>query len=135
MPWSCDQAIRPAMWRCAKILRVLQQDHSSLQEVAQNRRPSTRDDLKARKEPQGFGSHYGTITRQRGNSFKGQSAAVVALVTQDRVGGPPVVRCPGCNQPMEAKERTPVKEGLVDIRYVCAGCGMETKRLIADEAY
>jgi len=53
---------------------------------------------------------------------------------QDRVDDPPVVRCPGCNQPMEAKERTP-KEGLVDIRYVCAGCGMETKRTIADEAH
>jgi hypothetical protein len=36
---------------------------------------------------------------------------------------------------MEAKERTPVKEGLVDIRYVCAGCGMETKRPIADEGH
>lgn len=54
---------------------------------------------------------------------------------QDRVDDPPVVRCPGCNQPMEAKERTPAKEGLVDIRYVCAGCGMEMKRPIADEAH
>jgi DNA-directed RNA polymerase subunit RPC12/RpoP len=54
---------------------------------------------------------------------------------QDRVDDPPIVRCPGCNQPMEAKERTPVKEGLVDIRYVCAGCGMETKRPIADEGH
>ena len=53
---------------------------------------------------------------------------------QDRVDGPPVVLCPGCNQPMEAKERTPVEERLVDIRYVCAGCGMETKRTVADEA-
>src|SRR5262249_544 len=33
------------------------------------------------------------------------------------------------------KNRTPVKEGLVDIRYVCAGCGMETKRPIADEGH
>ena len=49
----------------------------------------------------------------------------MGLVMHDRVDDPPVVRCPGCNQPMEAKERTPVKEGLVDIRYVCAGCGME----------
>jgi uncharacterized protein with PIN domain len=57
----------------------------------------------------------------------------MGLVMQDRVDDPPVVRCPGCNQPMEAKERRPVKEGLVDIRYVCAGCGMETKRPIADE--
>jgi hypothetical protein len=35
---------------------------------------------------------------------------------------------------MQAKERAPVKERLVDIRYVCAGCGMETKRTVADEA-
>jgi len=35
---------------------------------------------------------------------------------------------------MEAKERTPVMERLVDIRYVCAGCGTETKRIVADEA-
>jgi hypothetical protein len=35
---------------------------------------------------------------------------------------------------MEAKERTPAAERLVDIRYVCAGCGMETKRTVADEA-
>jgi hypothetical protein len=36
---------------------------------------------------------------------------------------------------MEAKERTPVAERLLDIRYVCAGCGMETKRAIAGEAH
>jgi len=53
---------------------------------------------------------------------------------QDRVDEPPIVLCPGCDQPMEAKERTPVMERLVDIRYVCAGCGMETKRTIEDEA-
>jgi hypothetical protein len=53
---------------------------------------------------------------------------------QDRVDEPPIVRCPGCDQPMEAKERTSLKERLVDIRYVCAGCGMETKRTVADEA-
>jgi hypothetical protein len=33
---------------------------------------------------------------------------------------------------MEAKERTPVIERLVDIRYVCAACGMETKRTVAE---
>jgi hypothetical protein len=36
---------------------------------------------------------------------------------------------------MEAKERTSVKPRLVDIRYVYAGCGMETKRTVADEAH
>jgi hypothetical protein len=30
-----------------------------------------RDDLKARKEPQGFDRHCATITTQRGNSFEG----------------------------------------------------------------
>ena len=53
---------------------------------------------------------------------------------QDRVDERPIVRCPGCNQPMEAKERTSVTERLVDIRYVCAACGMETKRTVAEEA-
>jgi hypothetical protein len=53
---------------------------------------------------------------------------------QDRVDDPPIVRCPGCDQPMEAKERTPVAERLVDIRYVCAACGMETKRTVAGRA-
>ena len=55
---------------------------------------------------------------------------------QDRVDDPPIVRCPGCDQPMEAKERTPVMEHLVDILYVCAGCGiwrqsapLQTKRI------
>src|SRR2546429_400432 len=52
---------------------------------------------------------------------------------QDRVDEPPIGRCPGCDQPMEAKERTSLKERLVDIRYVCAGCGMVTKRTVADE--
>jgi len=35
---------------------------------------------------------------------------------------------------MGAKERTSVTERLVDIRYVCAACGMETKRTVAEEA-
>jgi hypothetical protein len=48
---------------------------------------------------------------------------------QDRVDDPPIIRCPGCDRPMEAKERTPAAERLVDIRYVCAGCCMETKRV------
>ena len=51
---------------------------------------------------------------------------------QDRVDEPPIVRCPGCNQPMEPKERTSITERLVDIRYVCAVCGMETKRTVKD---
>jgi len=54
---------------------------------------------------------------------------------QHRVDDLPIVRCPGCDRPMEATERTSLKERLVDIRYVCAGCGMETKRTIADEAH
>src|SRR5215831_3598737 len=137
MRWSCDQAIRPAMWRCSKILRVLQQHHSSSKPPGGRSKSKAEHprDLKARKEPQGFGSHCATMTTQRGNHLRGQSAAAVGLVMQDRVDDPPVVRCPGCNQPMEAKGRRPVRGGLVDIRYVCAGCGMETKRPIAGEAH
>ena len=47
---------------------------------------------------------------------------------RDRVDEAPIVQCPGCHQPMEPKERTSVTERLVDIRYVRAACGMETKR-------
>ncbi len=48
----------------------------------------------------------------------------------------PIVRCPGCEQPMEPRERTPIlsSERLVDIRYVCRGCGMETKRTIMEDS-
>ena len=35
---------------------------------------------------------------------------------------------------LEAKEGTSVIEHLVDIRYVCASCGMKTKRTVAEEA-
>jgi hypothetical protein len=76
-----------------------------------------------------------TIKTQIGNLLAQQAAtAGGAWAMQDRVDDPPIVRCTGCDQPMEAKERTPAAERLVDIRYVCAGCGMETKRTIADEA-
>jgi hypothetical protein len=53
---------------------------------------------------------------------------------EPQVSEPPVVRCPGCNQPMEPQERALVTERLVDIRYVCAVCGMETKRTVKEEA-
>src|SRR6516225_5513518 len=134
MRWSCDQAIRPAMWRCSKILRVLQQHHSS------SKPPRGRSKSKAEhpwhgRSRKGSAAITPRYRRREEIHLRGQSAAAVGLVMQDRVDGPPVVQCPGCNQPMEAKERTPVKEGLVDIRYVCAGCGMETKRPIADEAH
>jgi hypothetical protein len=50
-----------------------------------------------------------TITTQRGNLF-GLKQQPGAWAMRDRVDDPPIVRCPGCNQPMEAKERTPVME-------------------------
>ena len=50
-----------------------------------------------------------------------------------QVSEPPVVRCPGCNQPMEPQERAWATDRLVDIRYVCAGCGMETKRIVKED--
>jgi hypothetical protein len=46
---------------------------------------------------------------------------------------PPIVRCPGCNQPMEPQERVFIRGRLVDIRYACAVCGMETKRTVKGE--
>jgi uncharacterized protein with PIN domain len=73
-----------------------------------------------------------TIRTQKENLVRLNQIGFRAM--QDGLDNPPIVRCPGCNQPMEAKERTRVAEGLVDIRYVCAGCGMETKRTIAHEA-
>jgi hypothetical protein len=42
----------------------------------------------------------------------------------------PVVRCRGCNRPMDPQERTSVTDRLEHIRYVCAACGMETKRTV-----
>jgi hypothetical protein len=33
-----------------------------------------------------------------------------------------------CNQPMVPKERNSITGRLVDIRYVCSTCGMETRR-------
>jgi hypothetical protein len=34
----------------------------------------------------------------------------------------------------EPKARASVTDHLVDIRYVCAACGMETKRTVKEEA-
>jgi DNA-directed RNA polymerase subunit RPC12/RpoP len=53
---------------------------------------------------------------------------------QDHVDELPVVRCPGCHHPMQPKERTLATGRLVDIRYVCVTCGMETKRTVAEQA-
>jgi hypothetical protein len=40
----------------------------------------------------------------------------------------PVVRCPGCEEPMQPKGAAPVTRELDDISYVCPKCGAETKR-------
>jgi len=40
----------------------------------------------------------------------------------------PIVRCPGCEEPMEPKGAAPVTRELDDISYVCPKCGAETKR-------
>ena len=52
---------------------------------------------------------------------------------QHRAEEPSIVRCPGCHRPMDAQERTLVTVRLVDIRYVCATCGMETKRTVVED--
>ncbi len=41
----------------------------------------------------------------------------------------PVVRCPGCEEPMP-KGAAPVTRELDDISYVCPKCGAETKRMM-----
>ncbi len=40
----------------------------------------------------------------------------------------PIVRCPGCEEPMQPKSIVPVTRELDDISYVCPKCGAETKR-------
>ena len=55
------------------------------------------------------------------------------LLMQDRVEEPGIVQCPGCHRPMDAQERTFATERLVDIRYACATCGVETKRTVAEK--
>ncbi len=40
----------------------------------------------------------------------------------------PVVRCPGCEGPMQPKGAAPVTRELDDISYVCPKCCAETKR-------
>jgi hypothetical protein len=50
-----------------------------------------------------------------------------------QVNEPPVVRCPGCNRSMDPQERASVTDRLADIRYVCAVCGMETKRTVKED--
>ncbi len=42
----------------------------------------------------------------------------------------PVVRCPGCAEPMNPKAIVPITRDLDDITYVCPKCGAETKRSI-----
>ena len=42
----------------------------------------------------------------------------------------PVVRCPGCEKPMEPNGSAPVTRELDDVSYVCPKCGAETKRTI-----
>jgi transposase-like protein len=53
---------------------------------------------------------------------------------QKRVNGSPIVHCPGCNQPMVPKERKPAPKNtrLVDVRYICPTCEMETTRTVSE---
>jgi DNA-directed RNA polymerase subunit RPC12/RpoP len=45
----------------------------------------------------------------------------------------PVVRCPGCEEPMDPKASVPVTKELDDISYVCPKCRAETKRTLRRE--
>jgi hypothetical protein len=40
----------------------------------------------------------------------------------------PVVRCPGCEEPMHPRGLEPVTRELDDVTYVCPKCSAETKR-------
>jgi hypothetical protein len=40
----------------------------------------------------------------------------------------PIVRCPGCEEPMEPNGSAPVTKELDDVTYLCPKCGAETKR-------
>jgi endogenous inhibitor of DNA gyrase (YacG/DUF329 family) len=42
----------------------------------------------------------------------------------------PIVHCPGCQEPMDAKAIAPATEELDDIVYRCPKCGAETKRTV-----
>ena len=74
-----------------------------------------------------------TIATQRGSSLVSSRWRTGADAMRDRVDELPVVRCPGCHSPMQPKERSSATRRLVDIRYVCMTCDMETKRTIAEE--
>ena len=45
----------------------------------------------------------------------------------------PVVRCPGCNRPMDPQERASVTARLVVFATYAAVCGMETKRTVKED--
>ena len=39
----------------------------------------------------------------------------------------PVVRCPGCEEPMQPKGAAPVTRELDDVNYACPKCGAESR--------
>ena len=43
---------------------------------------------------------------------------------------PPIVMCPGCDQPMKAVEEKPIlfTDGLIDVTYFCERCHTRTIR-------
>ncbi len=110
-----NQAIRSRVWRCFKIVRVLQERH------CYPRKPD--------KKPCVTISTHGLITME----LKVSPANGGMRLMQHRAEEAGIVQCPGCHRPMDAQERTLVTVRLVDIRYVCATCGMETKRTVTEE--
>jgi endogenous inhibitor of DNA gyrase (YacG/DUF329 family) len=47
----------------------------------------------------------------------------------------PIVHCPGCQEPMDAKAIAPATEELDDIVYRCPRCGAETRRTVKRAKY
>jgi hypothetical protein len=104
-------------------------------------RASSQGDPEALREPEGSArSPQGcvrlraTIATQIGSSLVSSGWQQGADSMSNRVDEPPIVRCPGCHHAMQPKERTSATERLVDIRYLCTTCGMETKRTVAEES-
>jgi len=77
---------------------------------------------------------WGTMQAGAPRSATKDLLTCAALIRGDRGMGSealetlPVVRCPGCEEPMQPKGVAPVTRELDDISYVCPKCGAETKR-------
>jgi endogenous inhibitor of DNA gyrase (YacG/DUF329 family) len=63
-------------------------------------------------------------------NFKLGTASILGVRMGSKASNLPIVRCPGCGEPMDAKAILPATEELDDIVCVCPRCGAETKRTV-----